>query len=426
MCGIVGVVNGKSFRNVSSKITGYMRDAMIVDSLRGADSTGMFQRSKNNKNRVWWHKKAVNGLAFSSDPVTVGLLRDADDSAFTIVHNRAATRGEVSDENAHPFEAYGEDGSWLMGVHNGTITGWEAAPDAKNYKVDSAWALAQIAEHGVEAFKKIQGAYTFVWYGDREGETINMIRNYARPMYVAYVKDQERLLFASEYMMMVWLAQRNELSLETDIIELEPGHLYSFSVDNPRQFTKTKVETFVTTPARDAVLFDSIEKLFSQKEQVKPAVTQSAKTVALVPTKKEKNSGNLGVAVTAREGRAAKQAELFGQVVTFFQEHYDVEARELWGTVSIKPQRGMTELFSAVIRHVDKATYDTWKRATSLSGKVIGAMITPIGNTSEMTLVISRSAKPESEDEKDMDAQLSKEISNILKVTINEDHQSKH
>jgi hypothetical protein len=366
-----------------------------------------------------------------SDPTAVGLLRDADDSAFTVVHNRAATRGAVSDENAHPFEAFSEDGQWLMGVHNGTITGWESAIDAKHYAVDSAWALAQIAEYGTEAFKKIQGAYTFVWYGDREGETINMIRNYARPMFVAYVKDTTRMLFASEYMMMVWLAQRNELSLETDIIELEPGHIYSFNVDNPREFTKTKVDTYAVTPSRDVVLFESIEDLFSpkKKKESKPApithLTPAIKGEAVV---EHPQHGKNGKYVTASEGRFAKQAQMFGKRVTFIQEHYDTATKELWGTVEFTPERGMTDLFAAVIRHVNKATYDTWKRASSLSGKVVGAMT---DTTSEITLIVSRNVETDGLrddlDDNDVDGALSRELSRLFQEGkySNENH-SKH
>lgn len=411
MCGIVGVVNGKKDRRVNNKIPNYLRDAIIADSVRGADSTGIFQCSKNvNKARVWWHKKAVSGVEFVEDATTNSLLRDVDDTAFTVAHNRAATRGEVTDDNAHPFEAFSESGEWLMGVHNGTLTGWDAAPDAKDYKVDSAWALAQIAEKGTEAFKNFTGAYTFVWYGDREGEAINMIRNYARPMFVAYIKGENRMLFASEYMMMVWLAQRNELSLEEEIIELDPGYLYSFSLDNPREFTKKQVQTYVTASKEDQ-LYESIETLFKPKK-----AAAKAPTVALIPLGPNKDTPNEekpGVKhVTHEEGRLAKRLELIGKRVNFVPEHYDNTAKELWGTVTIKPIRGMEDLYSAVIRGVEQSVYNTWSRATSLSARVTGAQTSPIGITQEVSLILSRKVGVNDEDD------VNKELARVLSETM--------
>lgn len=419
MCGIVGVVNGKKDRRVNSKLPNYLRDAIIADSVRGADSTGIFQCSKDTKKaRVWWHKKAVSGVEFVEDATTTSLLRDVDDTAFTVAHNRAATRGEVTDDNAHPFEAFSEAGDWLMGVHNGTLTGWDTAADAKEYKVDSAWAMAQIAEKGVDAFKTFVGAYTFVWYGDREGESINMIRNYARPMFVAYVKGENRMLFASEYMMMVWLAQRNELSLEEEIIELDPGYLYSFSLENPREFTKKQVQTYVTVSKEDQ-LYESIETLFKPKKADKPS-----KSVALIPLgpNKQSTEDKEGVKhVTGNESRLAKRLELIGKRVNFVPEHYDNTAKELWGTVTIKPNRGMEDLYSAVIRGVDTAMYNTWSRATSLSARVTGAQTSPVGITQEVSLILSR--KVGVKEESDVNNELARVLSETMSINEVQDGQ---
>ena len=67
-------------------------------------------------------------------------------------HVRHATAGSVTDDNAHPFVVQGKTGE-VVGVHNGSLTGWRPTTGTSPHEVDSEWALKLIADKGVDAFK---------------------------------------------------------------------------------------------------------------------------------------------------------------------------------------------------------------------------------------------------------------------------------
>jgi hypothetical protein len=383
MCGIVGIINGKKSRVVNNKIGSYLRDAIVANSLRGFDSTGIVQRSKNPKHLVYTSKAAVDGVAFVNNPKHKPYLTDADDTAFTFVHNRAATRGSVTEENSHPFQHINDAGQWMIGCHNGTLSNWTPS---KEFSVDSDWALSQIAFDGTDAFEKMSGAYTFVWYGEREGEVLNIARNNERPMFVAYVKGEDRMLFASEYMMMLWLADRNGIVLEDDIIDLTPGYLYQFDLNNPREFKKSWLPSF-KHPSQQETLLAKLDKIFSTVRKEEKKTTSNV--VILPPPKKkgkDKKSNAKGQHyVTADEARIGKHLELNGQVVDMIIEEYVAKDKELWGLTTVG-----TDKYTCIIRNVDKASADTWKQASGVQAKVVGAKSYARHGLQECALILSR------------------------------------
>jgi glucosamine 6-phosphate synthetase-like amidotransferase/phosphosugar isomerase protein len=397
MCGIVGIVNGKKNRFANGRLCSYLRDAIVANSLRGFDSTGIVQATKDKKHLVFTNKAAVDGVRFIANPDNHFFLRDADDTAFTFVHNRAATRGVIKEENAHPFQHTNDNDEWLIGCHNGTLSGWSA----RDHEVDSDWALAQIAEDGIDAFEKFDGAFTFVWYGDREGtDVLNIARNSQRPMFVAYIKGEDRMLFASEYLMMVWLAERNGLSLDEEIIDLEPGYLYQFSTDNPREFKKTHLPTYKVKP-KHVALFEALEGIFrtvreeptpTPKKVTKPATTTNV--VELHPTKKQsrvqkkKEKKATGTYVTAEEFRIGEASKVNGEEVSIYLEEYVAKDNEAWGVCEVGK-----DTYAVVIRSVDRATYDTWRIAESVSAKVVGGFAHDNKGSRELALIASRNVK---------------------------------
>lgn len=401
MCGIVGIINGTKNRNADGRISGYLRDAIVANTLRGFDSTGIVQASKNPKHLVYTEKATVDGLGFLRIKKNETFIRDADDTAFTFVHNRAATRGAVTEENAHPFQHTNDNGDWMIGVHNGTLTGWTSSDE---FKVDSDWALSQIAYDGADAFEKFDGAYAFVWYGEREGvKVINMARNSQRPMFVAYVKDTNRMLFASEHLMMVWLADRNNLKLDDEIIDIQPGMLYQFDTDNPRIFKKSKLP-FYKAKSRQELLFEEMDRIFSSiRKDAKPVspLPMTAPVVVLPPTKNNKKkdkqaakqNARKGNYVTPEEARMAKVLELNGQVVDMVLEQHLVKDKEAWGLAEIGK-----DYYTCIIRDVDDKTYDTWRSGGVVMAKVVGAQKYTHNNYTEYALILSRNVKVENED----------------------------
>lgn len=208
MCGILGVIVGKGQR--SDAAGNFLRQGLVVGMLRGADSTGMLQVMGDN---LKVHKATQDGYTFSQMKKTEGLLSTAAAADVTIVHHRAATRGAVCYDNAHPFEHELET-SHVIGVHNGTIPAFGTHVDGKEFSVDSDWLYYQIAKHGAtKALSDVSGAYALLWY-DVGQNLIRMASNLERPLHFAYVKGENTTLIASELEMLYWLATRNKAQIE--------------------------------------------------------------------------------------------------------------------------------------------------------------------------------------------------------------------
>jgi len=234
MCGIFGIINastiasGSLVRSIAylSKGDDLLRDGMVACSLRGMDSSGVLQI--DGKGQPYMHKLPLNASMFVQDKMTKSFLADAPKSSLTVAHLRAATEGKVSLNNAHPFSlARSGTNELVIGVHNGTLTSWRSGKNAKDFDVDSEWALSRITDEGVDAFEEFDGSFSFVWWDEAKPGLVNFARNEQRPMFLVRSLDKKHIVFGSEAGMLTWLAERNNLSLESSIYDLTPGKLFS-------------------------------------------------------------------------------------------------------------------------------------------------------------------------------------------------------
>lgn len=195
MCGLVGVLGP-----LTKQYQLWFADALVVDSIRGHDSTGIFVVDKNNSVSV--EKEAVSGSSFVRYNKRVDKLL-VDDAVVTIGHNRWATRGSISKENAHPFSV----GDITL-VHNGTMT---YVPQMHKFSVDSEALASAINASGREGLEESSGAYSIVAYNSRN-KILTLARNKERPMCWASTKDGN-ILLASEMGLIEWLAARHGIEL---------------------------------------------------------------------------------------------------------------------------------------------------------------------------------------------------------------------
>lgn len=245
MCGLIGIF-GTSLTNDCGK---FMEQGLVVDSLRGMDSTGIIQVEE--KGDTWWYKDAVTGTEFINDKVAHDMLAAPHKSIAYLGHNRAATIGKTTRDNAHPFC----EGDIVL-THNGTLRYWRGLPGAGKFSVDSNLVAHLIDKEGAEkAISMLEGAFALVWYNTKE-ETINFCRNSERPLYFARIDSPSgRWAYASEKLMLEWLLARNKIKIKGDIMELETGKIVSFDTStNMEEYTVTPVElkksTVVTYPAK--------------------------------------------------------------------------------------------------------------------------------------------------------------------------------
>lgn len=198
MCGIVGVAG-----NITPKMDKVFKNLLIMDSVRGIDSTGIASVSKGGD--VIVSKQVGNPfelMEYSSFNKAINRQ-----NKVIIGHNRWATVGGITRASAHPF-----DFDSLVGVHNGTLTNKWKLDDSVDFKVDSQNLFHHIDKHNLEkAIGLIEGAWSLVWW-DKYNNSLNFLRNKERPMYIARTEDRS-LVWASEDWMIEAACGRNEIKV---------------------------------------------------------------------------------------------------------------------------------------------------------------------------------------------------------------------
>lgn len=234
MCGIVGVLSSEGMIKIADRRKFFLQ-ALYADALRGWDSTGMFfSGAKAKKHNTLVYKRALPSPDFLPQKMTQAMMTRMDYYSFCIGHNRAATKGSVDDNTAHPFQF--KD---IIGVHNGTLTSHHQLPGG-TYDVDSEAIFAAFQKESAESIiPKLEGAFALVWYDARD-KMLHAVRNEERTLYTAHVNKQDTILVASEKEMIEWLAHRNQMDIEDPVL-LEAGKILSFSSKKVKEIEKKDV-----------------------------------------------------------------------------------------------------------------------------------------------------------------------------------------
>lgn len=236
MCGIVGYLTGMK-NGFTMKETAMLNDMLYMDALRGWDATGIMYGVKSGSVQVY---KAAQ-------PSPLFLATKEWDSASSEItsqgrwafgHNRAATRGSKSDENAHPFVV---DNKIIL-LQNGTYNGSHHQLTTQHYEVDSHACAKVIADSATveEALNKIDAAYAFVWWNHEE-ETLNIIRNSERPLYIGYTKSGG-IAFSSEPGIMIAAANRNSIEFKSEPYMLAEHQLCTYKFGHEIEETYAKLD----------------------------------------------------------------------------------------------------------------------------------------------------------------------------------------
>lgn len=231
MCGITGMLIHEENGYNNSQMEMLM-SSMFMNQLRGGDSTGIVAIS---------NKGDVNTLKSVGTPQELWMTKEWDEiykeifrkGKITFTHGRAATKGTVNQENAHPFwiEKPNKNGAIVL-VHNGTLHAYQTLPGLDKHNVDSEWLTSQIATIGAEeALSHINGPIATIWW-DSELNTINCYRNHERPLFTAVDQTSGLVLMNSTIESLMYLRYKYNLRYEVaDVKTFTPKQWYSRTLD---------------------------------------------------------------------------------------------------------------------------------------------------------------------------------------------------
>lgn len=244
MCGHVGVMG-----TLTPKLVYAFHDLLNLDMMRGFDSTGVGFVTDRGKVTSLKHTCWPYELILTKE--YQGLIHQRN--ACLIGHNRAATRGTVTKDNAHPF-IHGH----IMLAHNGTLDNPHKLPDYDNKsgKTDSEAICQAFAKLGVaEAWKLVVGAATVVFW-DSKASALNILSNSQRPFHFCYVNGGTAVVWASERDMLDKVLNRRGIAIDNkEVIIPYKDRLYTMTRGNKGvlSVTKTDLEPFSFSLSRPRV-----------------------------------------------------------------------------------------------------------------------------------------------------------------------------
>jgi len=191
------------------------------------DSTGVFVVDKDGSMDL--AKEATASYDYRQEEAYKDLCKKAFQTGRAMVgHNRAATKGAITDANAHPFVV--DDRITLC--HNGTLWGdWSKLTDAK-VDVDSnaiAHKIHECDDDVEKALQQVNGAYALIWH-DFKNNTLNFVRNNQRPLH--YVETTNGWIWASEANMIEWILARHSFKAQSKVEMLNAGTLVTYDFTN--------------------------------------------------------------------------------------------------------------------------------------------------------------------------------------------------
>lgn len=241
MCGLVALFSTKN-NGFSSDEGRMLEESMIFNQLRGDDSTGaVCITNKDN----WAYVKSLGGYKSFTRHTGFTDFRKMfmNDGRLVFAHGRAATRGQVTIDNAHPFHIKHGDGE-IVFIHNGTLDYDQSLKGMWDYRVDSEYLGAMIAKHGAEkALSEVNGAIACMWW-DVNDNTFNFFHNKDRPLCFMRTKTGEFFL-NSELWVLKYLNWKNNLGVpdkEIYMIDEMSWHKTKVNGDGAAKYHITKIK----------------------------------------------------------------------------------------------------------------------------------------------------------------------------------------
>lgn len=221
MCCLFGMMGA----NIVGPEHRIMEAMSYLSCFRGVDSTGVIIGSRGKKLfEINTEKDTVTPPEFfHGDEFRRAMANTKGQTVLLAGHARAATKGQVTVKNAHPFEVGN-----IIGMHNGTIHGLNTGDGT-----DSEAALKILDQNGLQdtVDRCKFGAYAFMWV-DSTDATVNFIRNKERPLHFMKAPGG-LLLWMSEKWMLECIRERFRWDEKhSDILSLNEDTHVKFNMGN--------------------------------------------------------------------------------------------------------------------------------------------------------------------------------------------------
>lgn len=216
MCGIYGYIGTPKDPIKAYKI---MKALAIATEVRGIDSAGI---AALNDTDMYHEKKTVPASEFYAKVDVQKVIKDG--CFFFLGHNRWASMGAITEDNAHPFI-----GERFMFAHNGTVDRAKTLINALQLKTvgqtDSEALMVLAEKYGLNVLKKMYNlSIAAIDYKNRNG-VMYFYRDRQKPMVMCDIRDVAGIVI---------FASTKEI--------LEKG-LQEFTATNYKYFLKRAVET---------------------------------------------------------------------------------------------------------------------------------------------------------------------------------------
>jgi glutamine phosphoribosylpyrophosphate amidotransferase len=189
MCGLTGFISTKKLTDKqAAKRKAIYRALLLSMQARGFQSTG---QASITDSEVIIDKKAVA----AEDFIKLKTFKKSigKDINITMGHTRFATKGSISDRNAHPFVK-----GKIVGTHNGQVFDFNPKID-DGHEVDSELIFNAINKYEKlqKALNQVNGNVAIAWINTEHLTELNLFTDGGNDIFICEIKELHTYFYAS-------------------------------------------------------------------------------------------------------------------------------------------------------------------------------------------------------------------------------------